>query len=100
MPNFTEVPMKQSKAIQQENPVRGELLTVSEAVKKTRKGKDWFYNHIKNKTLPFPLFPLGERKNLIDSADLDDWLASKKIPAGKSQVDIIRDVMGLGGVME
>jgi predicted DNA-binding transcriptional regulator AlpA len=63
--------------------VRGQLITINEASKITRLGKDWFYRHMKNGTLPFPWRMQSVCNRVIDSADLDDWLNVIKIPVGR-----------------
>jgi predicted DNA-binding transcriptional regulator AlpA len=75
--------MRNSDAVPQNlKTIRGKLITVEEAVNVTRLGKDWFYRHMKNGTLPFPWFRLSTAKRVIDSADLNDWLNVLKIPVG------------------
>lgn len=74
--------MRKSDAVPQTlDSVRGKLLTVNEAARITRLGKDWFYNHMKNGTLPFPWYMLTVGKRLMDSADIEDWLRILKVPA-------------------
>jgi len=81
--------MKESKAQQyEEKAIRGELISVSEAVKKYRIGKNWMYRHMKAGTLPFPWHPYSERKRFFDTADIEDWINMKKIPAGTRPGDI------------
>jgi predicted DNA-binding transcriptional regulator AlpA len=81
--------MKASRTVPpEEKPVRGELLTISDAVKKTRLGKDWFYRHMDNGTLPFPWFLLTAGKRFMDSADIEDWLRAAKVPAGALPGDV------------
>jgi excisionase family DNA binding protein len=76
--------MRESNAVpQEEKPVRGELLTISEAAKKIRMSRRWIYENMEKGTLPFPWFMPSPGKRLLDSADLDDWLRLIKIPAGK-----------------
>ena len=75
--------MRESKAKPNaEKPVRGEVMTVKEVSKYTRLSKEWIYNHMKNGTLPFEWFMQGPGKRVIDSADVDDWMRSIKIPVG------------------
>jgi predicted DNA-binding transcriptional regulator AlpA len=84
--------MRRSETIpEQEKPVRGELISITKAAKKTGLGKDWFYYHMKNETLPFPWFPLTAGKRFMDSADIDDWLRLRKVPAAKG----LRDIEGV-----
>ena len=74
--------MKESKAIsQREKPVRGKLLTVTEAAEYIGSGKSWIYNCIAAGTLPFPYFHFkyGIR---FDSVDLDEYLRISKNSAG------------------
>ena len=74
--------MKEGKAVpQREKPVRGKLLTVTEAAEYIGSGKSWIYNCIASGTLPFPCYPLKYGKR-FDSADLDDYLRISKMPAG------------------
>ena len=81
--------MRESKAVPQtEKPVRGELLTIKEAAAKTRMSKEWLYKHMQKGTLPFPWFLPSPGKRLIDSADIEDWQKSIKIPAGTAPGNI------------
>jgi predicted DNA-binding transcriptional regulator AlpA len=76
--------MRGSKAVpQEEKPVRGELLTMTEASKKIGLSKKWIYTHMENGTLPFPWFMPSSGKRFIDSADIEDWLRTTKIPVGE-----------------
>lgn len=70
-----------SRAVpQKERPVRGELITIDEAVKYIRMGKTTFYECINDCSIPFFRPPRG--KILLDTADLDDWLRKSKVSAG------------------
>ena len=82
--------MRESKAKQHvETPVfRGEPITVREAMKRYRIGKNWMYRHMKAGTLPFPWHPYSERRRFFDTADIEDWINMKKIPAGTRPGDI------------
>jgi transcriptional regulator with XRE-family HTH domain len=70
--------------------VRGNLLSVTQVAKKLNISKNSVTKLLKMKT--FTWFPLLEGKYQIDSADVDDWLASIKIPAGKSLADHLIDI--------
>ena len=72
--------MDKKKAVPQEKPVRGELLTIEEAAKYIRLGKTSLYHCINKGDIPYFNPPMG--KMMVDSADLDDWLHRSKIPAG------------------
>ena len=75
--------MRGSKAVPNEQkPVRGDLLTLSEAAEKLHMSPKWIYKHMEKGTLPFSWFLLSPGKRLIDSADLEDWQRSCKIPPG------------------
>jgi len=83
--------MRESKAVPSGNAepiVRGKLISIEEASKKTGLGKDWFYNHMKNGTLPFPWFMLTVGKRFMDSFDVENWLKLCKVPAGSMPGDI------------
>jgi predicted DNA-binding transcriptional regulator AlpA len=81
--------VKGSKAVpQEEKPVRGELLTMAQAAEKTNMSQKWLYAHMVNGTLPFPWFMPSPGKRFIDSADIEDWQRSIKVPAGKMPGDI------------
>ena len=62
---------------------RGELISIYEAAKRYPLLKNWYYLNIKAKTLPFPHTPLSVGKTVIDTADIEDWIKSRKVPAGK-----------------
>jgi predicted DNA-binding transcriptional regulator AlpA len=51
-------------------------------------GKTWMYDRMRDGTLPFPWFNLASGKRAFDTADLDDWLRLRKVPAGGSPYDI------------
>jgi excisionase family DNA binding protein len=73
--------MRDSKAaVPQEKPVRGKLLTVSEAAEYIHMGRVTFYDCIRHGEISFFRPPRG--KLLLDTADLDEWLRISKIPAG------------------
>ena len=61
--------MRESKAKPNEGiPVfRGEPITVLEAEEKYRIGKDWFYRHMRNGTLPFPWFMRSVGNRVMDN---------------------------------
>ena len=81
--------MRESKAQpHQEKAIRGELISISEAVEKYRLGKDWFYRHMENSTLPFPWYMLSVGKRYMDTADIEDWIRQRKIPAGSGPGDM------------
>ena len=85
--------MRPSRATaQEEKPVRGQLISIREAVKRYPLGKDWYYRHMDNGTLPFPWFMLSKR--CMDTADIDDWLRLMKVPAGKMPGDTEEARMG------
>jgi len=80
--------LRQSNAVPQVlKSVRGQLLSVDEAVKITRLGKDWYYRHMRNGTLPFKWFLLDAGKRFMDSADISDWLEKKEVPAATKPKD-------------
>jgi excisionase family DNA binding protein len=72
--------VKESKAVPQEKPVRGQLLTIDEAVQYIRMGKTTLYDCVNHARIPF--FRPSRGKILFDTADLDDWLRKSKVPAG------------------
>jgi len=65
-----------------ESPVRGKLLGVKQTVEKTGLSRSWICNKIVSGNLPFPYFLTAGGKRQFDSADIDDWLRSCKVPAG------------------
>jgi excisionase family DNA binding protein len=72
------------------NVVRGDLLSVAQVAKRLNVSKHSVYKLLDTNTLAW--FPLMEGKYQIDSADVDDWLASIKIPAGKSLSEHLQDM--------
>ena len=81
--------MRESKAQpHQEKAIRGELISINEAVKRYRIGRNWMYQHIKAGTLPFPYHKISQRKTFFDTADIEDWIKMRKIPAGTRPGDI------------
>jgi predicted DNA-binding transcriptional regulator AlpA len=76
--------VRESKATPgEEKPVRGELLTITEAAEKIHLSNKWIYVRMENGTLPFPWFMPSPGKRFIDSADLEDFLRTAKIPVGE-----------------
>jgi len=71
-----------------ERPVRGKLVGMKEASEIIFMKKTWIYDHMRDGTLPFPYFLLASGKRAFDTADLDDWLRLRKVPAGRSPDDI------------
>jgi excisionase family DNA binding protein len=78
--------MKSKAVPQQENLVRGQLLSVKEATEYIRLGKTTLYDCVHSGAIPFFRPPRG--KILLDSADLDDWLRISKVPAGTAPGNI------------
>lgn len=75
--------MRASKAVpQKEKPVRGELLNMEQAAAKAGVSESWLYDRMKGGTLPFPWLMLGPGLRRVDSADIEDWHRSSKVPAG------------------
>jgi len=72
---------KSETVTEQEKPVRGKLLTATEAADYIGAGKTWIYDHLSSGTLPFPCFRLKYGKR-FDSADLDDFLRRHKESPG------------------
>ena len=77
--------MRESKAKpSEEKPsVRGELISIGEAVERYPLAKDWYYRHMEAGTLPFPWYQLTVGKRFMDTADIENWLSQCKVPAGK-----------------
>jgi excisionase family DNA binding protein len=67
-------------ASQQENPVRGELVTVKEGAKRIHLSITNTYGCIHRGEIPFFRPPVG--KILFDTADLDDYMRKSKVPTG------------------
>jgi len=74
--------MGTKKVMPSTSPVRGVLITLEVAEQKTGMSKAWFYLRMRTGTLPFPWFMPSAGKRLVDSADVDDWLESIKVPTG------------------
>jgi predicted DNA-binding transcriptional regulator AlpA len=74
--------------MEREKPVRGRLLSISEAAEKSGMSAKWLYARMETGTLPFPWFMPSPGKRLIDSADIEDWQRTIKVPAGATPVEI------------
>jgi len=72
---------KSETATVQEEPVRGKLLTTTQAAKYIGAGKTWVYARLASGTLPFPhfRFKYGIR---FDTADLNDYMRMCKSMKG------------------
>ncbi|MCL2210220.1 MAG: hypothetical protein FWC03_11755 [Treponema sp.] len=75
--------MGTAKTAEQQRPVRGKLVGMKEASERIFMGKTWIYDHMRDGTLPFPWFNLATGKRAFDTADLDDFLLKRKVPAAK-----------------
>jgi len=64
------------------NVARGEFISVLEAEKRYPFSKGWIYNRIKADALPFPYTNLSSHKTVIDTADIEDWIKSRKVTPG------------------
>jgi predicted DNA-binding transcriptional regulator AlpA len=64
-------------------PVRGTLISVAEAAKRMGMSKRWLYDRMSGGTCPVPYFLLSAGRRAMDSADIDDWLLTVKVPPGK-----------------
>ena len=58
-------------------PIRGEKLTITEAMEYIRLGRTSFHKCLRDGSIPY--FRPSRGKILIDSADLDDWLKNAKV---------------------
>jgi len=76
---------KSETVTEQEKPVRGKLLTATQAAEYIGSGKTWIYSHLATRTLPFPCFRLKYGKR-FDTADLDDYLRKHKDSSGAAPV--------------
>jgi predicted DNA-binding transcriptional regulator AlpA len=63
-------------------PVRGELLTVTQAATKLSLSPGWIYTGMRTGKLPFPYLQISVGRVMFDSADIDDYLLRVKRPAG------------------
>ena len=68
--------------------VRGKLIPLSKAEEMYPLGRNWFYRHMRAGTLPFPWYQLSVGKRLVDTADIEDWIELKRVPAGSMPGDI------------
>jgi predicted DNA-binding transcriptional regulator AlpA len=65
---------------------RGRLLNTKEVAAILRVSRRWVQDHMREKTFPVQWFPVGLRDQVVDSADLDEWLSKIKIRAGNAQL--------------
>jgi DNA-directed RNA polymerase specialized sigma subunit len=70
--------------------VRGKLLDVAQIAEYLNVSKQTVHKIFGQRKVSW--YPLTEGKFQADSADIDDWLASIKVPAGKSLVDHLNDL--------
>jgi len=73
--------MGSGKLAEQKIPVRGKLVGIKEASERIFMKKTWIYDRMRDGTLPFSWFNLASGKRAFDTADLDDWLLQRKVPA-------------------
>jgi excisionase family DNA binding protein len=79
--------VKEIKAIKKKKkPVRGELVTVNEAIKYTRLGRTSLYESINKGYIRY--FRPKKGKILFDTADLDDYLSKCEVPASTTPGNI------------
>ena len=67
----------------------GKFIPISVAVKMYPFRKDWYYNHIKNNTLPFPWYPLCVGKRFVKASDIEAYIERIKVPAGSMPKEAI-----------
>jgi predicted DNA-binding transcriptional regulator AlpA len=58
--------------------LRGYGLSFSKVAKLIGVSTRWMEMHYRDGTLPFNVITVSERVHIIDSADIDDWVASRK----------------------
>ena len=71
-----------------DNLIRGRYMSVFEASKITGIKKDFFYNHIKKGTLPFPWYSIYPGKKTVNITDIVEWMERCKVPAFSTPGDI------------
>jgi predicted DNA-binding transcriptional regulator AlpA len=59
-------------------PVRGELLSVKETARRLGISASWIYNALKQAVPPFDYMNPTPGRYFFDSADIDDYLASRR----------------------
>jgi len=62
--------------------VKGRLMTTKEVASFLRVSVRWVEKYMNNATFPIKWYPIGYRKRVVDSADLDEWLSKIFIRAG------------------
>jgi len=79
--------------------VKGRLITIKEIAEFLRTSERWVQLHMKDGTFPFPWYPIGERNHAADSADVDQWLSSIRVPRGAALVPkrAIKKILTRGG---
>jgi predicted DNA-binding transcriptional regulator AlpA len=65
--------------------IRGRLLDASEVADILHMSGSWVRHKMATAAFPLRWFPLAGHARRIDSADLDDYLASIAVPAGKAK---------------
>jgi predicted DNA-binding transcriptional regulator AlpA len=81
---------KEARLIYAGKPVRGELLDITTAAKRSGMSNKWLYLHIEEEDLPFDFLHPPGGKIMFDSADIDDWLAWGRIRTKRLELDSTR----------
>jgi len=76
--------------------VKGRLLTTKEIAVFMRVSERYVQKHMADGTFPVRWFPIGERDRVVDSADLNEWLAKIFVKAGTATLPLkaVRKIRG------
>jgi predicted DNA-binding transcriptional regulator AlpA len=69
----------------------GRAMKVSELARVIGVSSRWIEMHMNDGTLPFTWYPIGYRTNIVDSAEVDEWLTRIAVPAGTAQVPVKKE---------
>lgn len=76
--------MRPSQAVPTgDKPIRGDWLAVRQAAERSGVGYRTLYDWMQKGTVPFPWYLKGPGIRQFDSADIDSWVRTCKVPAGK-----------------
>jgi len=62
--------------------IRGRLLLPREIAPLLRVSERWIRDHMQKKTFPIRWYFINDKDRAVDSADLNDWIAKKRVEPG------------------
>ena len=81
--------------------IRGRLLLPREIAPVLRVSERWIRNGMQNGTFPIRWYFINDKDRAVDSADLNEWIAKKRVEAGTAPLPTkaLNEITGGKGVI-